>query len=302
MKRVMVMLMVLLLAGLAISASGAFDVSSFLSGLNTPSFGASSSSVPSSLGTALSGYSPSSGSLGSIPTSSLGMSVPQQSAFDNWGLNNLKFFSDDNHASATPASAIPASDVNSIVQMLSQLPSSDQMSQYYGGGTATATPTPTPNPTETFQNVSTTIPDDQVIFIEVSRNTMLTDPTNQGVIVPNVTMNYQFSDSKKQLVLKTKPGVTLNGTKVIFGFSDSDDVNNRYVFDYGIGSSPYSGVSVVFMGADGRVSVIVNGVQKDLKPGEKAESITENGGERTVLDVTNWGLIPKSSIEIKDSL
>ncbi len=302
MKRVMVILVVLLLAGLAISASGAFDVSSFLSGLNTPSSGASSSSVPASLGTALSGYSPSSGGLGNIPTNNLAVGVPQQSSFDNWKLNGLKFFSNDNHADATPPSSIPASDVNSIVQMLSQLPTSDQMAQYYGGGTAAATATPVPNTTATFQSVSTTIPDDQVIFIEVSRNTMLVDPTNQGMIIPNVTMNYKFSDKDKKLSLKKKAGADLNNSTIVFGFSDSDDVNNRYVFDYGIGSSPYSGVSVVFTGADGRVSVIVNGVQKDLKPGEKAESITENGGQRTVLDVTNWGLIPKSSIEIKDSL
>ena len=237
-----------------------------------------------------------------MPSSNLQVSTPAQSAFNNWGLNDMAFFSPSNRASAQPASGLPGSDIEPILNMLSQMPTSDQMSQYYGAGSTTATATPTPNATDTFTEGSSTIPDDKIIFIEISRNTMLTDPTSQGIIIPNVTMGYQFSDSKKQLVLKRKAGVDINTSQIIFGLSDSDDVNNRYVFDYGVGSSPGIDVQVLFHGADGRVRISVNGVQKDLKPGEKYEAITTEGATRTVLDVTNWGLVPKANIEVKDTI
>ncbi len=61
-------------------------------------------------------------------------------------------------------------------------------------------------------------------------------------------------------------------------------------------------MQVLFHGADGRVRISVNGVQKDLKPGEKYEAITTEGATRTVLDVTNWGLVPKANIEVKDTI
>jgi len=300
MKRVMVALMVLLLAGVIVS-SGAFSIPSSLSGLGLPSLGSSSygSSVPASLNS----YSTPASSLSSnVPSSDLQVSTPAQTAFNNWDLSNMEFFSPSNHASAQPVSAIPQSDYSDIAQMLSQLPTSDQMSQYYGGGASTATATPTPNATDTFTDISSTIPDDQVLFIETSRNAMLVDPTAQGIIVPNVTMNYQFSDSKKQLVLKRKPGIDYNTSQIIFGFSDSDDVNNRYSFDYGIGSSPGVNVIVLFHGADGRARISVNGVQKDLKPGEKYEEITTEGSTRTVLSVTNWGLVPKANVNVTDTI
>ncbi len=70
MKRVMVALMVLLMAGVIVS-SGAFSIPSSLSGLGIPSLGTSSlgtssygSSVPTSLGSF------------STPSSSIGTSVP----------------------------------------------------------------------------------------------------------------------------------------------------------------------------------------------------------------------------------
>jgi hypothetical protein len=322
MKRVMVALIVLLVAGLIVSASGAFgfpsSLSDFgLSGLGTSGtdtsgtglgsilsgLGGTSSGFGSSLPVSSIGQSNPYSSLGSFstPSSNLQVSTPAPSAFNNWNLNNMQFFSPNNHATAQPVSSIPASDYNSIIQALGQLPSQDQMSQYYGGGTATATPAPENN-TDTFTSVSSTIPADQVIFIEVSKNTMLLDPTNQGIILPNVTMNYKFSDSAKKLVLKTKPGVNYNASQLYFGYANSDDVNNRYVYDYGIGSSPAAGVQVLFAGEDGRVRVSVNGETKDLMPGEKYESITNEGNERVVLDVTNWGLVPKANIEVADTI
>jgi hypothetical protein len=321
MKRVMVALMVLLLAGVIVS-SGAFSIPSSLSGLsglNIPSLGSSLSSVPSSLGSystpssSLGGFSMPSSGLGgfSTPSSSLGMSVPSnnlqvstpaQNAFSNWNLDNMEFFSPSNHASAQPVSGLPGSDIQPILDMLSQMPTSDQMAQYYGSGSTTATATPTPNATDTFTEVSSTIPADKILFIEVSRNQMLTDPTTQGIIVPNVTMNYKFSDSSKNLVLKRKPGMDYNSSQIIFGFSDSDDVNNRYVFDYNVGSSLGVDVQVLFHGADGRVRISVDGVQKDLKPGEKYEAITTEGNIRTVLDVANWGLIPKANVNVSDTI
>lgn len=300
MKRVMVALMVLLLAGVIVS-SGAFSIPSSLSGLGlsslgTPSYG---SSVPSSLGS----YSTPASSLSSnVPSSSMQVSTPAQTAFNNWDLSNMEFFSPSNRASTGSVSAIPESDYGDIAQMLSQLPTSDQMSQYYGAGSSTATATPTPNATDTFTDVSSTIPEDQILFIETSRNTMLVDPTSQGIIIPNVTMNYQYSDSKNQLILKRKPGVDYNTSQIIFGFSDSDDVNNRYVFDYGVGSSIGVNVIVLFHGADGRVRISVDGVQKDLKPGEKYEAITTEGSTRTVLSVTNWGLVPRANVNVTDTI
>jgi hypothetical protein len=317
MKRVMVAFTVLLMAGLITSASGAFDISSSLAQLGQTGAG---SSVPglSNFGSALGGlgsYSKPSSSLGglSTPSSSLGsfstpssnlqVSTPAQSAFGDWNLNNMKFFSPDNRASAQPVSSIPASDYNSIMQALGQLPTQDQMSQYYGGSTATPTPTPVNNSTDSFTSgVSSTIPSDQVIFIEVSKNTMLIDPTNQGIILPNVTMNYKFSDSQKKLVLKKKPGVDYNASQLYFGYANSDDVNNQYVYDYNIGSSVGLSIQVLFKGADGRVRIKVNGVTKDLKAGEKYETITDQGGQRIVLTVTNWGLIPKANIEVADTI
>lgn len=303
MKRVMVALMVLLAAGLIISASGAFSMPSSLSGLSLPSLGSSMSglSTPQS---SLGGFNTPSSSLGgfSTPSSDLQVSTPSSSAFGNWNLNNMKFFSPDNHASAEPASTIPASDYGSIMEALSQLPTQDQMSQYYGGGTATPTPAPSNN-TDTFiTNVSSAIPSDQVIFIEVAKNSMLVDPTNQGIIIPNVTMNYKFSDSNKKLVLKRKAGVDYNNSQMYFGYANSDDVNNRYVYDYSIGSSVGVSIQVVFAGADGRVRIKMNGETKDLMPGQKLESITNEGNQRIVLDVTNWGLIPKANIEVSDTI
>ncbi len=308
MKRVMVALMVLLIAGVIVS-SGAFSIPSSLSGLNIPSLGSSTSIVPSSLGS----YSTPSSSLGSFstPSSNMGMSMPSsnlqvsaptQNAFNNWNLDNMKFFSPSNRASAEPVSGLPGSDIEPILNMLSQLPTSDQMSNYYGSGNTTATATPTPNASDAFTEGSSTIPADQILFIEVSRNQMLTDPTTQGIIVPNVTMNYQFSDTKKQLVLKRKAGMDYNTSQIVFGFSDSDDVNNRYVFDYNVGSSLGVDIQVLFHGADGRVRISVDGVQKDLKPGEKYETITTEGAIRTVLDITNWGLVPRANIEVKDTI
>jgi hypothetical protein len=346
MKRVMVSLMVLLVAGLIVSASGAFGIPTSLSGMGLPSSGSSTSglstpssslggfstpssslgglgglgktsnslggiSTPSSsLGgsntpsSSLGGFSAPSSSLGGIsaPSSNMQVSTPASSAFGNWNLNNMKFFSPENRATAEPVSSIPASDMNAIMNSLGNLPTSDQMSNYYGGGSATPTPAPANN-TDTFvTNVSSTIPADQVIFIEVAKNTMLLDPTNQGIILPNMTMNYKFSDSSKKLVLKRKAGVDYNESQLYFGYANSDDVNNRYVYDYNIGSSIGVNVQVVFAGADGRVRIKVNGETKDLMPGQKLESITNEGNERIVLDVTNWGLVPKANIEVADTI
>lgn len=314
MKRVMVAFTVLLMTGLIVSASGAFDITSSLAKLGMPAPGMSSpgqgtsatgmgsSGVPSSI---LSGSSAPSSSLGSFstPSSDLQVTTSAPSAFSNWNLNNLKFFSPDNRASLQPVSSIPESDYAAILQLLSQLPPPEQAQQYYGGGIASSAPAPANNSsTDTFTSVSSEIPADQVIFIEVSKNTMLIDPTSQGIILPNVTMNYKFSDRDKKLLLRTKPGVDYNSSQLYFGTADSDDVNNRYVYDYGIGRAPGGGVQVLFAGADGRVRIKVNGVTKDLMPGEKYESITEEGGKRIVLDVTNWGLVPKANIQVSDTI
>ena len=63
MKRVMVSLMVLLVAGLIVSASGAFGIPTSLSGMGSPSFGSSLSGL-SSPSSSLGGFSSPSSSLG----------------------------------------------------------------------------------------------------------------------------------------------------------------------------------------------------------------------------------------------
>ena len=351
MKRVMVAFIVLLAAGLIVSASGAFSFPTSLSQLSLPSMGSSSlgqgtstnglsslggltsslgnygtpaslssltspSSSLSGLGTtasslgnlgktsnSLSGLSSPSSTLGSFstPSSDLSMSTPAQSAFNNWNLNNMQFFSPNNHASTPKLTSIPASDYSSIMNSLSQLPSPDQAQQYYGGGTPT--PTPAPSNNDTFiTNVSSTIPSDQVIFIEASKNTMLLDPSNQGIAIPNVTMNYKYSDSGNKLVLKKKAGVDYNSSQLYFGYANTDDVNNIYVYDYNIGSSIGMSIQVLFHGSDGRIRISVDGVTKDLMPGTKYESISDQGNQRIVIDVTNWGLVPKANIQVSDTI
>ena len=310
MKRVMVVLTVLLLAGLTFSATAAFDLTSPLSQLGLSGFGsalpaqsATTGSTPSGSGlsslSSLGGFGfPTTDYMQSQPTGTTQATQDANSAFGNgWNLNNLQFFSPNNRASAQPVSMIPETDYSTLAQLMAQLPVSD------ASQAAAPTPTPAPNSTETFTtNVTSTIPADSVIFVEVSRNTLLKDPTNQGMIIPNVTMNYKFSDSDKKLSLKKKAGVDYNASQIYFGFSDSDDVNNRYLFDYGIGSCPGISISVLFHGADGRVRIVVNGVQKDLMPGTKYEVISDQGNTRTTLDVTDWGLIPKSGITIADTI
>jgi hypothetical protein len=46
----------------------------------------------------------------------------------------------------------------------------------------------------------------------------------------------------------------------------------------------------------------MKGETKDLMAGQKLESITNEGNQRIVLDVTNWGLVPKANVEVADTI
>lgn len=283
------------------TSSPSSSLGSLMSGLGTgTSSGSTSPAVQDS------GSSNPYGSFSNFMPSSSQYSMPAQTSLGSSSpLSSMSFFSPSNRASAQPVSSLPASDVNGIMQMLGNLPTQDQMAQNYGGGqtTTAANATPTPSNEDTFTtNVSSTIPSDQVLFIEISRETMLIDPSGQGFAVPNVTMNYKFSDTQKKLSLKSKPGVDINTTSVVFGNSDSNDVANKYVFDYAVGNSPVSSVSLAFHGADGRVKLRVNGKDVYLYPGQKTQVITDSGGQRVTFTVTDWGLIPKANVVVADTI
>jgi hypothetical protein len=184
--------------------------------------------------------------------------------------------------------------MGAIMNLLSQSAATDQAQQ------AAATPTATPTPA--FNSVSSDIPADKVLFLEISKNIVYVDASKQGFSVPAVTMNYQYDDSNKKLLLKNKNGTDISGAKVIVGYTRQNDVDGSYLFDYNVGSVPYDDIPIVFTGSDGRVSIMLNGTQKDLMPGEKAEVTTQGNNLMTTLTVTNFGLIPRSNIELKDKM
>lgn len=281
MKRVTFVLTVLLLSGLLACAEGAFNFPASWSQMGMPTF-----STPSYLQ--------------SVSPSSFLTTSPGLSAFGGGSpLSGMQFFS-PSRATALPASGIPGSDIEPILQMLSKMPTQQQMQQYY----AQQSPTPTPNPVDTFQGVSTAIPADQVIFVEVAKSTTLVDPTSAGMMIPNVTMNYQFNDKEKKLRLlrKNNTDVSLNSARVVFGFTEDNDRTGRYTFDYGIDKCPGYDVPVVFKGADGRISIMLNGTRKDLMPGQQAQILVTEGTTRTSVTVTNYGLVPKANIAVVDKL
>jgi hypothetical protein len=184
--------------------------------------------------------------------------------------------------------------MSEIMKLLAQSATTDQAQQ------AAATPTATPTPA--FNSVSGDIPADQVLFLEVSKNVVYVDASKQGFNVPAVTMNYQFDDSNKKLILRNKNGTDVSGARIIVGYTRQNDVDGSYLFDYNVGSVPYDDIPIVFTGSDGRVSIMLNGTQKDLMPGEKAELTTQGSNLMTTITVTNFGLIPRSNIEMKDKM
>lgn len=185
------------------------------------------------------------------------------------------------------------------MQMFSQLPSPSSAQQYYSQQGA-ATPTPTPAPK--FTDVSNVIPADQVIFIEVSKSTTLVDPSTGGITMPQVTMSWKYSDKTKQIILKKKNNTDYNASQLIFGYSEDNDQTGQYLFDYGIGSCPSVDIPVIFTGADGRISIMLNGEQKDIMPGKQAQVLYTEGNTRTSITVTNDGLVPRSNVQVVDKL
>ncbi|WP_424357046.1 hypothetical protein [Methanocella sp. MCL-LM] len=285
MRKAIVITMSLVIAGLMIASASAISFPSALSSMSLPQL--SSPVMSSNLGSA------------SLPVTNTQVSTPSTPfGSSSWGLNNMQFFQPSRATSQSPGSSglgIPASDMVPIMQLMSQLPSPEQVQQ-------AANPTPTPTPVNTFTSVSQDVPADQVIFIEISKNIVFVDASSQGFKVPNVTMNYQFDDKNKKLLLKNKGGVDVNGAKIIVGYTRQDDRDSTYLFDYNVGSVPYDNIPIVFTGADGRISIMLNGTQKDLMPGEKAELTTQGNNLMTTLTVSNFGLVPKSNIELKDKL
>ncbi|WP_148266446.1 hypothetical protein [Methanocella arvoryzae] len=285
MRKPIVITMSLVIAGMMIASASAFSFPSGLSSMSLPQL--SSPAMSSNLGAI------------SAPVTSSQVSTPSTPfGSSNWGLNNLQFFQPSRATAQPPGSSglgIPASDVGPILQLMSQLPSPEQLQQYQN-------PTPTPAPVNTFTSISQEIPADQVIFLEVSKNIVFIDASAQGFKVPTVTMNYQYDDKNKKLLLKNKGGTDISGAKIIVGYTRQDDRDSTYLFDYNIGSVPYDDIPIVFTGSDGRVSIILNGTQKDLMPGEKAELTTQGNNLMTTITVSNFGLVPKSNIELKDKL
>lgn len=235
---------------------------------------------------------------GTSPASNLEVSSPTTPfGSNNWALNNQQYFQPSHATQQTAGTGmgIPSSDVGSILQMMSNLPSPQQVQQAQSA-------TPTPTPVNTFTQVSTEIPADQVIFLEVSKNILYVDSSAAGFKVPTVTMNYQYDTKNKKLILKNKNGTDVSGAKIIVGYTRQNDVDGSYLFDYNIGSVPYDDMPIKFSGADGRISIMLNGTQKDLMPGEKAEASTRQDNLMISITVTNFGLIPKANIQVKDSL
>lgn len=283
MRRVMFILTALLLSGLAVSASWAYT-----SSLAWPQMGFPTMSAPA--------YNTQ-----SMPASSLQVSTPAASpanAFGGgWTLQNLGFFK-PSRASSTPVSGLPGSDIGPILELLAKLPSPGQVQQYYDQANNTTAQAPV----NTFTNVSSVVPADQVIFIEVSKTVTSVDPTKVMMTAPSVLMNYKFDDKAKKLTLRKNNATDYNASQIIYGYIEDNEPLNRYIFDYGVGSLEYESFPVVFQGADGRVSIMVNGVQKDLMPGQKTESMTTEGNTRTSYTITNWGLIPRSNVAVVDKL
>lgn len=277
--------MSLVITGLMIVSASAFSFPSGLSSMSMPQL--SSPTMSSNLGSI------------STPTTNTQVSAPSTPfGGSGWALNGMQFFQPSRATSQSPGSSglgIPESDVMPIMQMMSQLPSPQQVQQ-------AANPTPTPTPVNTFTSVSQEIPADQVLFLEISKNIVYVDASSQGFKVPTVTMNYQYDDKNKRLLLKNKGGTDLSGAKIIVGYTRQDDRDSTYLFDYNIGSVPYDDIPIVFTGSDGRVSIMLNGTQKDLMPGEKAELTTQGNNLMTTITVSNFGLVPKANIELKDKL
>lgn len=289
MRKPIVIIVSLLLAGLMVGSACAFSFPTGLTGLSGLSGLSSGSPTTSSL-------------LGSsgVPTSNLGVSTPTTPFGDSsWALNGLSFFQPSRATPQTTSSTgtgIPASDANAIMQMLGQLPSPEEVQQ-------SANPTPTPTPVDTFTAAVTgQIPDGQVLFLDVSKNILYTDASAGGFKLPSVSMNYQFDSKNRKLILKNKNGTDYASAKIIVGYTRQNDVDGSYMFDYNLGSVPYDDIPIVFTGSDGRVRITLNGTQKDLMPNEKAESSSTSGNLMTSITVTNYGLIPVSNIEVKDQL
>lgn len=283
MRKAIVITMSLLMIGMMVASTCAFSIPSGLSALGLS--GLSTPTMSSNLGSA------------SLPANNLEVSTPN-TAFGNsdWALNGMKFFqpSSAKDVVSNSGTGIPSSDVIPIMELMSQLPSPEQVQQANN-------PTPTPTPVNTFTSVSGEVPADQFVFIEVSKNTVYTDASS-GFKVPTVTMNYQFDEANKKLTLKNRNGTDYNGAKVIVGYTRQNDVDGSYLFDYNIGSIPYDDIPIVFTGADGRVSIVINGTQKDLMPGEKVESTTKDSNTMTSITVSNYGLLPKANIQVKEKL
>lgn len=230
----------------------------------------------------------------------------------DWGINNMQFFSKPKATLPAAVGGIPSSDVQPIMEYLSKLPSPDQVQQYSqnvsnetAANASAANETAANSTVDEFTNVTAGVPSDKVIFLEESKSSMPSNPATAGFSYPDVEFNYRFDESNKTLALKNKNGVDINNSAIIVGVTEENDATSHFIFDYGVGGQPPSTVlevPVEFAGADGRVVINFNGNSTELKPGDKADYTVEEGGIKSTVSITNHGLIPKSSVSVKDRL
>ena len=201
--------------------------------------------------------------------------------------------------------------MGAILQMLSQLPTADQMAQPTSGynanpGVSNASNSTAQVPQDTFTtNVTGSVPSDSIIFVELSKTSMYLDPNQAGLKVPNVSMNYKFDENNKQLALKDKKAGDINTSSVVMGYIEENDATGAYLFDYDMGSGSsmnLKGIPIVFTGADGRIRITFNGTQTDLFPGQTAEINYIEGEQRHRLSIKNFGLIPRSSVKVSEKI
>ena len=247
----------------------------------------------------LSGQGASTGSNSNPAGSGLGVSYPAKSYTDNYGsLKNMQFFK-PSRASQQPTENMVNSGLNPIVDMLSIAP----ITQVAAPQTASAaTPTPSATPAPEFTDISSMIPTDMIIFVEVTKQVTSIDPTNEGFNVPNVTLNYKYDQNNKILMLKKKNTTDYNSSQIYFGYIEDNGVTNHYIYDYDIGRCSYVNVPVKFTGSDGRVSIALNGSIVDLKPGNQTSYSYNSGNTKITITAANWGLVPKANIQVKDQI
>ncbi|MCD1295637.1 hypothetical protein CUJ83_11575 [Methanocella sp. CWC-04] len=193
-----------------------------------------------------------------------------------------------------------------IMDYMSKLPSPDQMTPVTND-TITGTDDSQDTAEDVhaqFISVSPAVPSDSVIFIEVTDMTLPLSP-GMGFQVPKVDMGYQFSDTKKNLLLRNKAGVDVNTSNIVIGKFIEDDNTYTYSYDWDAGNAPditLYGLEILFVGVDGRVAISYDGKIIDMMPGQKYESNNKDSTNQKVFKIVNYGLIPRSGVQVVDEI